>query len=303
MRIVSLLPAATEMLVALGFEAEIVGRSHECDTPESLSAIPVCTRTPIDASASSREIDRQVKDILQAGLSLYEVDLERLAALQPDLIVTQTQCEVCAISFSELEKQAASQLGEVNIISLSAQDLGGIWDDLRQLAQALDVREQGDRLIFRLQQRLAKIAGSVHDPQRRVLCLEWLDPLMGAGNWVPELVEMAGGIPLLGKVGEHSEWINWEQIQAADPELIILSPCGFSLAQTQANLAVLSDAPQWQSLAAVQNQQVYLVDGNHYLTRPGPRLADSAEILAEIIHPAGFNYGYRGQAWLALSEI
>lgn len=303
MRIVSLLPAATEMLVALGFESQLVGRSHECDYPESVVSLPVCTRTPIDASASSQAIDKQVKDTLQAGLSLYEVDLDRLAALQPDLIVTQTQCEVCAISFSELEKQAASQLGDAKILSLSAQDLGGVWDDLRQLAQGLGVLDQGDRLIFRLQQRLAKIAGGVHDTQRRVLCLEWLDPLMGAGNWVPELVEMAGGIPLLGQVGEHSEWINWQQILAADPEVIILSPCGFSLAQIQANLVVLTASPEWQSLKAVQNQAVYLVDGNQYLNRPGPRLADSAEILAEIIHPADFDYGYRGQAWIALSEI
>ncbi len=300
MRIVSLLPAATEMLVALGFESQIVGRSHECDSPESVQSIPICTRTPIDTRATSREIDQQVKNTLQAGLSLYELDLAQVQALQPDLIVTQNQSELCAISFAELEKQAANQLGAVKILSLSAQDVGGVWDDLRQVAQYLGVLDLGDRLIFRLQQRLAKIAGGVHATQRRVLCLEWLDPLMGMGNWVPELVEMAGGIPLLGQVGEHAEQINWEQIEAADPELIILSPCGFSLAQTQASLAALQSQPQWQALAAVQNKQVYLVDGKQYLNRPGPGLADSAEILAEIIHPADFDYGYRGQAWLPL---
>lgn len=286
------------MLVALGFESSLVGRSHECDHPESVSDLPVCTAPSIKFSQQSAEIDQQVKSALQEGLSLYHIRREELQQLQPDLILTQAQCDVCAVSLKELENAVRDDLNvDAQIFSFEPTDLGSVWQDLRQLAQRLEVPQRGDQLVFKYQQRMAAIASQALSEPPRVACLEWMDPLMAAGNWMPELLEMAGGDNLFGEVGVHSPYLEWESLSEADPEVILLMPCGYSLERTMAELPLLQKQPGWKDLSAVKTGRVYACDGQQYFNRPGPRLVESLEILAEILHPQDFDFGHRGRAW------
>lgn len=304
MRIVSLLPAATEMVVALGGQAELVGRSHVCDYPSEILALPSCTDSALDEARSSAEIDQEVRERLEQGLSLFAVDFALLQRLQPELVITQDLCRVCAVSTAQLEQDLATWLQQdVQVVSLNSSDLGAIWHDLRNLAQVMGRSEAGDRLIFRLQQRMAAIASQALAEPRRLVCLEWLDPLMTTGHWLPELVEMAGGEELLGRLGKPSTPLDWAGLQAADPDLLLLMPCGFDLARTTKELQVLQNRPEWQQLRAVQAGEVYAVDARQYFTRPGPRLVESLEILAEILHPALFDYGHRGRAWRKINTL
>jgi len=304
-RIVSLLPSATEIVCSLGFEGELVGRSHECDFPPGIKDLPVLTRAQLDSEQSSGAIDREVKELLEKGLSLYRVDVDKLQQLKPDLIVTQTQCEVCAVSEVELGRALQSWVGTpVRIVSLRAQTLAGLWQDLDSVAEALEAKSRGASLIAGLQARIARVAEqAIAIPQRpRVACIEWLDPLMAAGNWIPELVEMAGGENLFGSAGDHSPWLDWEQLRAAEPEAIVVMPCGFDIPRTERELPVLSGHAEWPKLAAVRQGQVYLVDGNQYFNRPGPRLVESLEILTEILHPQSFPPRTQGVAWKVWSN-
>jgi iron complex transport system substrate-binding protein len=306
-RIVSLLPAATEIVCSLGGEAWLVGRSHECDFPSSVLSLPICSRPCIDVSGSSRDINDRVMQMLRNGLSLFDVDVEQLKGLQPTLILTQAQCEVCAVSLADVEAALASRVGSrPHVVSLSPNCLNDVFDDIRCVAHALDIKERGGALVRELTDRLAQLAHGnsrvaaprgARLPRPRVVCIEWLEPPMTAGNWVPELVAIAGGENLLSECGRHSPWLDWNDLVAANPDALILMPCGWSISRTRADLHWLSTRPEWPAIKAVHQGKVFLADGHHYFNRPGPRLIDSAEILAEILDPEHYNFGHRGTGW------
>jgi len=302
-RIVSLIASATEIACALGFEDQLVGRSHECDFPESVKRLPVCTEPKFNVEGSSYDIDQRVKAILQEGLSVYRVDAEKLRELRPSVIITQTQCEVCAVSLTDVEQALASWIGEApQIASLAPNALADVWSDIQQVATVLAVPERGSELIGRLRQRMTAMAEKARGlPERpTVACLEWIDPLMAAGNWMPELVEMAGGLDLFGTAGKHAPWLTGPDLHARDPDVIVVLPCGFDIERSRRDMPALIRQHEWPRLRAVQNRRVYLADGNQYFNRPGPRLVESLEILTEILHPGQFRFGHEGIGWQPL---
>jgi iron complex transport system substrate-binding protein len=300
-RIVSLLPAATEIVCALGFESALVGRSHECDYPPGVRALPALTTPAFDADGDSRAIDEQVRGRLHAALSLYQVDAERLRALRPDVIVTQAQCAVCAVSLDEVQAAVQDMLDTpAQIVSLEAAHLNGVLADIEAVAAALDAADAGAALARRLQTRIDEIAARAAAIPARptVACIEWIDPLMVSGHWVVELAELAGGQPVFGAAGRPSPWIEWDDLWAADPDRIIVMACGFDIERARRELPALERLPGWASLRATRDKQVYLTDGNAYFNRPGPRLVESLEVLAEIIHPDAFAFGHEGTGWV-----
>ncbi|HWY75572.1 MAG TPA: cobalamin-binding protein [Verrucomicrobiae bacterium] len=299
-RIVSLLPSATEIVCALGAGNRLVGRSHECDYPPEVLSMPVCTAAKVDATASSSEIDRQVKQLVQDAVSVYRIDTDSLRRLKPDLILTQAQCEVCAVSLPEVEAAVGQSLGtKPRIISLSPKRLADIWDDFRTVAEALDLADHGKEVLRSLKMRVVGVierACMLKNPPS-VACVEWIEPLMAAGNWVPEMVELAGGRNLVGEAARHSAWMNWDTLREHNPDIIIFMPCGFGLQRTRAEMGPMLQRPEWAKLHAVRNGRVCLTDGNQFFNRPGPRIVESLEILAEICHPDRFNFGHRGKGW------
>lgn len=304
-RIVSLIASATEIVCALGFEDDLVGRSHECDFPLSVTRLPGCTEPKFDIHGTSAEIDQRVRAVLQQALSVYRVDAEKLRALQPDVIITQTQCEVCAVSQKEVESAVCDWLDfRPRLVSLSPNSLRDVWNDIRRVALALNAVQRGEALLARLQQRLADIAGLTRKQPTRptVACLEWLDPLMSAGNWLPELVDCAGGRLLFGEAGKHSPRLAWEALVREDPEVICIMPCGWDIAKARTEMPALTGQPEWPGLRAVQQRRVFLTDGNQYFNRPGPRLVASLEILAEILHPQVCAFGHEGTGWQRFAE-
>lgn len=304
-RIVSLLPSATEIVAALGFAENLVGRSHECDFPPGVANLPVCSSTKIPVHGTSSEIDQRVKQIVAEGLSVYRVDADRLRKLQPDLILTQTQCAVCAVTPRDLEQALCTWTGvQPQILSLEPNNLDDVWNDFRRVGETLRVARRAEQLIDALTKRLAVIRekARVLPSRPTVAAIEWLGPLMAGGNWMPELIEIAGGRSLFAKPGEHSPWLDWASLIEADPEVILLLPCGFKISQTVADLNLLTKNPAWPNLRAVGQKQVYLIDGHHFFNRPGPRLVESAEIVAEILHPGGFTFGHRGTGWIPITD-
>ncbi len=298
-RIVSLLPSTTEIACALGARDALVGRSHECDYPPGVEALPACTRPKFD-DGTSREIDDRVKDLVRRGLSVYDVDAERLRKLAPTLILTQEQCEVCAASPKDIEAALGDWIGvQPAVVSLEPATLGDVWGDVARVGEALGLSERARALAADLAGRVSEVGESTGDiPDRpSVACIEWLDPPMAAGNWMPELVRLAGGRDLFGEDGAHSKWLEWEEIRAADPEILVLLPCGFDIARTRVELPALLSRPGWNQLQAVRRGRVHLTDGNAYFNRPGPRLVESLEILAEIFHPERFAFGHEGRGW------
>lgn len=313
MRIVSLIASATEIVDALGLGEWLVGRSHECDYPAEVQRLPACTAPAFDVSGSSGEIDAQVKALYAAAaadptlaLSIYRVFGDVLHGLAPDVILTQSQCDVCAVSLVDVERSLEGWIGaRPKVVSLAPERLSDVWADVERVADALGVPERGIALAASLKERVEAIETRAKGmPARpRVATLEWFDPLMAGGNWVPELVELAGGQNLVGRAGEHSPWMTWDELVKADPDVIVLLPCGFDLARTRAEAATLANHEGWAGLKAVQSGQVYITDGNAYFNRPGPRLVESLEILAEIVHPDAFAFGHKGLAWETLSSI
>jgi len=299
LRVVSLIASATEIVCALGFGGRLVGRSHECDYPPRVEDLPVCTEPRFDPRGTSAEVDARVKAALRDALSVYRVDEARLRALAPDVIVTQSQCEVCAVSLKDVERAVSQWAGaETRIVSLEPNALADIWRDIVKVAEALGVPERGESLIAQMKSRMAAVAreaGGLRRPS--VACIEWIDPLMAGGNWVPELVEMAGGENLFGKAGAHSPWMEWDDLAARDPEVIVVLPCGYGLHKTRKEMRALAARPGWPRLRAVREGRVALTDGNQFFNRPGPRVAESLEILAEILHPHRFDFGHRGVGW------
>ncbi len=302
-RIVSLLPSATEIVCALGLEAQLVGRSHECDYPRWVERLPVLTAPRFDPSGSSGEIDRRVRAIVSEALSVYRVDAERLRECAPDFIVTQSQCEVCAMSESDVEGAVAEWTGtHPRVISLQAGDLAGVWSDIERAGAALEVGGRAAEVAAALRERAGAIRERAVAAGYRpgVACIEWIDPLMTAGNWTPEMVAIAGGRDLFGTPGEHSPAIAFDALCAMNPEIIVIAPCGFSIERSLADLPVLTHDARWKELEAVQSGRVFVADGNQYFNRPGPRLAESLEILAELIHPTIFRFGHEGAGWQRL---
>ena len=297
-RIVSLISSATEIVDALGELPNLVGRSHECDYPEAVKSLPCCTRPRIAISADSREIDRQVKESARTSVSIYEVFDEVIANLAPTHILTQIQCEVCAVSLRDVEQALARGIpGSPQIVSLQPDSLQEIWNDFRRVAVSLDIAERGEQTIARLQDRMQALCPRDIAPKPRVACIEWVEPLMAAGNWTPELIAMAGGSNLFGEPGRHSPWMTWEELTAADPDVIVIAPCGFDLARTAQEFHWMTDRPGWNNLRAVRGGRVYLADGNQYFNRPGPRVVETLEALVEMLHPELRTPRLRGHAW------
>ncbi|MXV17008.1 cobalamin-binding protein [Hufsiella ginkgonis] len=300
-KIVSLLAAGTEIVYALGKGDALVGRSHECDFPSEALVLPACSSVKFAPDLSSTEIDRKVKEILTEALSIYTVDKEMIRQLSPDVIITQTQCEVCAVSLKDVEDALGSLLDKnAEIISLSPNLLGDIFADIRNIARQLNVPEKGEEVIESLEERIDLIRHKLKFITERpdVFVVEWLSPLMVAGNWTPELVEIAGGVPIMAEKGRHSPFIDYESLRAADPDIIVVSPCGFSIERTMSEISLLLELPGWNALKAIKNNRFYIADGNHYFNRSGPRIVDTIEILAEIINPKQFIFGYEGAGWL-----
>jgi len=304
-RIVSLIASATEIVCALGFEDQLVGRSHECDYPPSVKQLPQLTSPKFNVEGASAEIDQRVKSIVQEALSVYRVDARKLEALKPTHIVTQSQCEVCAVSLRDVE-QAVCELTSSRpvIVSLEPNSLADVWADVRRVGEALGASDPAERLIDELQSRMDDIVQRTHwlESNPTVAYIEWIDPLMAGGNWMPELIQMAGGINLFGEAGKHSPWMTWDELVAEDPDIIFVSPCGFDIKRTLEEMHLLSDKPKWKDLKAVASDRVFVADGNQYFNRPGPRLVESLEILAEVIHPNVFHFGHEGEGWVRYSE-
>ncbi|ODA68168.1 corrinoid ABC transporter substrate-binding protein [Methyloligella halotolerans] len=304
-RIVSLIASATEIICALGARDRLVGRSHECDYPGDVLSLPQLTEAKFPVAGTSYDIDQRVKAIVQEGLSVYRVDAEALEALDPDVIVTQDHCEVCAVSLSDVEdavctfaKGPGGQGAE--IVSLHPDSLADIWSDIRKVAKAIGDVEAGEQLIEDARDRMTWIAGltAKAEGKPRIAMIEWIDPLMGGGNWMPELVELASGIDFLAKPGEPSPWVEWDDIRNTDPEVIFVHPCGFDIARTLEEMPSLEQRPGWNDLKAVRENKVFVADGNQYFNRPGPRVVESLQILAEILHSDLFPPSFEGKGWV-----
>ena len=290
-RIVSLLPSATEIVCALGLTEQVVGVSHECDFPAAIVGRPILTEPQIDSRGTATEIDEEVRRLVRDGLSVYRIKEEKLRSLQPDLIVTQEHCKVCAVSYREVQQAVQEWLAApTHIVSLQPNRLEEIFEDFERVADAARCPDAGRELITRLRARMARISAGVKyvRSRPRVVCIEWFDPLMVAGNWIPELVELGGGVYELAPPGAHSSTITWDQLVDYAPEVVILMPCGFKLDQTRRELPRLTARNEWRALPALRNRRVYSVDGNAYLNRPGPRITESAELLAGLMQPGHF---------------
>ncbi|MFO1021943.1 MAG: cobalamin-binding protein [Planctomycetales bacterium] len=304
-RVVTLIASATEIVCALGCESLLVGRSHECDYPPSILDRPPCSSPRIDIVGNSREIDDRVKEALKEQWAIYDVHAEKLRALRPDVIVTQTQCEVCAVSLRDVERAMAQDLGfTTKIVPLAPNRLEDMWDDIQRVADALGIPDRGRSLNARLQEELQqlRIQTESFGVRPTIACVEWIDPLMMGGNWMPQLVEIAGGRSILSQVGTHSPYVTWEQLQAEDPDVIAILPCGWDIAKGREEMAFLTQRAEWSNLRAVRNSRVYVTDGNQYFNRPGPRLVESARIFAEILHPGEIAPLHHGTGWVRFED-
>jgi iron complex transport system substrate-binding protein len=301
-RVVSLLPAATEIVAALGMAGRLVGISHECDYPGEIVDRPRVTRCRIHGAAlPSEAADRWVSETLAASGTLYTLDEALVRRLRPDVILTQRLCDVCAVGFGSVSAFAATLPGPPTVVSLAPSRLAGVLEDVRTVAAALGVPDRGEAVVAGLETRIASVRARVAGaPRRRCVLLEWIAPPFRAGHWGPELVEIAGGIELLGRPGEDAARIAWDAVVAAAPEVLVLACCGYDVTRTLADVPLLRGQPGWSSLPAVRAGAVHVIDGSAYLSRPGPRIADSLEILAEIIHPGLFHGAFPPRAFRRL---
>ena len=312
MRIVSLLSSATEILFGIGAGHDVVAISHECDYPPEAIDRPRATRSIVDSSQPSAQIDQQVKRLLEAGEPLYEIDRELIQRLAPDLIVTQAQCDVCAVRYQDVVDFVAGEpvLAKTKILALNPQYLMQIFEDVLRVGEAAGRWEAATVFKNRLLRRHAEVVKKAGNPwmktelRPRVVVIEWTEPLMAAGNWTPELIQVAGGDLLLAETGKHSGYVTWLDIVAARPEVLIVAPCGFNLERSTAEARRLVGLPGYRELPAVAMGRAYVVDGNAYLNRSGPRIVDSLEILAHFIRPDRFEPPAgelaEGRAWTRL---
>ncbi len=282
MRIVSLVPHATELLFALGLDAEIVGVTHECDHPAQACELPPVTRDALPAGLSAAEIDAAVRERTLRGESIYQLDVDTLGELEPDLIVTQALCPVCAVSYEDVAAIADELPSHPRVIALDPRTLGETLEDVRTLAEATGRRREGVELVARTAGRIDRVRLAVRGRRRvRVAALEWLDPVFAAGHWTPQLIELAGGEDVLGLPGEPSETVSWERVAEAAPEIVIAMPCGYDA--PRAHEEALAHAERLRSLGAVR---IVAVDASSYFSRPGPRLVDGLELLGALLHPS-----------------
>ena len=301
-KIVTLIPSATEIVAFLGEKKSIIGRSHECDYPRDLNNIIKLTSPKINVHGTSGEIDKEINTILENSLSVYKVDVKELKSLDPDFIVTQAHCEVCAVSFSEVENIVGKHLNKkTKIISLQPNSLDEVFDDIKRVAKVLKVNDsKSSKLIESLKIRLKEIQNKTKEQQKpKIACIEWIDPLMIAGNWIPEMVSISGGEDVFGKPGNNSHWIKFNKIKEHDPDIIIFLPCGFNIKKTEKELdRLLKKNSSWSTLKAFKNKKLFVADGNQFFNRPGPRLIESVEIFAEIIHPELFDFKHKKKGWI-----
>ena len=301
-RIASLVPSATEIVAALGLRDNIVLRSHECDWPAAITRVPACTRPRIDTARHGGAIHADASRLLAAALGLYDLDTGLLREARPTHIVTQDRCDVCAVSLAEVEAAVEDALeAPARVVSLKPARLTDVWADIDRVGTAIgiDAAPLRERLRARVAALAERAAGA---PPKRVAAIEWTDPPMAAGHWVPDLIVAAGGIDALGAPGRNAGIIECDEVRTADPDVIVLMPCGYGLARTEAEGRALLADPAWQALRAVRAGEVYATDGSAFFNRPGPRLVESLEILAEILHPARFDFGHRGTGWRRLRE-
>lgn len=302
MRVISLIASATEIVCALGLESLLVGRSHECDFPHYVRKLPVITAPSIDVGGTSADIDRRVREAARDALSIYRVDDALLASLKPDVLLTQTQCEVCAVSLKDVEAALAKRIGLApRVVSLNPNSLRDLRADVRRTAQALGAPLNGEELVASLDDRMDRAAARVKERARRtVVVVEWMDPIMSAGNWTPTLVARAGGRELFGVADRHSGVMSWERLKNADPEVLVIAPCGFDIARTRGDLGALTGRAGFNGLRAVREKRAYVADGNAYFNRPGPRIVETLEGLIEMIHPEAAGFARRNQVYEAL---
>ncbi len=287
MRIVSLLPSATEIVCEIGLGEQLVGVTHECDYPPFVRDLPKVTKTLIPVDASSHEIDVLVRERLKSPRALYSLDLNVLEKLQPDLIVTQALCDVCAVAESEVNAAACRLPGRPKVINLEPHTLGEVFACMMLVGDAAHALGQADAAVARLQQRVNMVKDrtrSITNPPH-VVVMEWIDPPFSSGHWTPELVRFAGGIEVIGQESKPSRTIYWDEIVSADPEVFVIACCGFDVARTLKDVPILAAYPGFKNLRCVRSDRVFLMDGNSYFSRPGPRLVDSLEILAHALHP------------------
>ncbi len=288
MRIVSLLPSATEIVAALGLTDHLVGISHECDYPEEIRDRPRVTRCEIHGSdLPSPAIDAWVRDTLASRGTLYTLHEELIRDLRPDLILTQQLCDVCAVNYGSVAAYAATLAVRPRLINLEPTRLADIYADIRMVAQAADVPERAERVIAELEQRVESVVSRIARTANRPKCflMEWIDPPFCSGHWNPELVELAGGVDPIGRQGQPSRRVSWEEIHHADPDVVVLACCGFGVDRTRREMALLAGKTEWESLRAVRQGRVFVADGSTYFSRPGPRIVDSLEMLAYMLHP------------------
>jgi iron complex transport system substrate-binding protein len=296
MRVVSLLASGTEIVCGLGAGDFLVGRSHECDNPEWVRRLPLCTSPAFDVTASSGQIDAEVRRRLKAGEPLYNVHTNLIRSLKPDLLISQAHCEVCAVTPGDVQRADCVIAGQV--LALVGGSLAGIYEGIRNVALALDREKAGEELIERMTRRIRLVNGAVRNRRPpSVVILEWTDPIFATGNWVPELVEAANGNLLLGEKGKHSAAIAWEQVRKADPEYLIIAPCGFNLERAREELPSLERLPGWFDLTAVREAHVAVADGNKYFNRSGTTVVKTVEIIAEILHGYKSEPAQRNTAW------
>jgi iron complex transport system substrate-binding protein len=281
MRIVSLVPHASELLFALGLGPQVVAVTHECDHPPAALELPRVTRDVLESGLSAGEIDAAVRERTLEGEAIYELDREALAALEPELIVTQALCPVCAVSYEEVAELAGQLPSRPRVIALDPKTLEETFGDVHALAEATGHDAQGAALVRDAEERVERISEAVHGQARpRVVALEWLDPVFVAGHWTPQLIELGGGEDVLAHAGAPSQTVSWQAVAAAEPEVVIVMPCGYDAPRAQAEAVIFSS-----ELAALRAGRVVAVNASAYFSRPGPRLIDGLELLAHILHP------------------
>jgi iron complex transport system substrate-binding protein len=286
MRIASLIPSATEIVHALGLGDSLVAVSHDCDFPPSVRGLPVVTRSYIPSDVPSGEIDRAVRDLRGASRALYSLDVDALEELRPDLILTQALCTVCAVSEEEVHVAARRLPGRPEVVNLEARSLEEVWDGIRLVATKAGAVARGEELARELSDRVAEVAArSAGEAPVPMAFLEWLAPPFSCGHWNPELVQMSGAADPFGRAGEPAQVIDWQRVARSRPELIFVAECGFGVERTLEDLPALATMPRWLDVPAVRDGRVYVTDGSQYFSRPGPRLADSLEILAHAVDP------------------
>lgn len=291
MRIVSLLPSATEIVYELGLGDCVVGVSHDCDWPPEVLQKPKLSQALVHSDMPSAEIDQIVRERVHSGLSVYHIDAGLLQKLEPDLILTQELCEVCAPSFDEVRQAVKLLRGQPQIVSLEPYTLEDILDTILTVGEVSGTEERARKLVTQLRQRIERVHAKIQNLEHRptVCCIEWLEPIMIAGHWVPQMVEYAGGEDWLGEVGQPSRSADWEEILHYNPDILVLMPCGFSIERTLREIDLLTGREGWEELTAVKECQVFLVEASAYFNRPGPRIVTGLEILAQIIHPEIFS--------------